>query len=253
MDNLLTMKTIITAVLLYFQALCVNNASAAVGPLINGNQINPRTAISISTLTVTGAAGVAVTSAPVTFSGNIANVVKLTEYDMTITGKTNGSTNPTLTMADSGSGITRLTNNGGILLRSKTSPNTGGIYLGGQGAVTGNVGLGQSDDIFTPTTALSVWGVITSSTAIPSVACNAGTGTLSATSTDQHGTITTGAASVNCTVTFSVAWPKTPVCIVGEGSTLALVRVSAVSTTAFTVAGTALNGDVLYYMCMGAP
>lgn len=107
----------------------------------------------------------------------------------------------------------------------------------------------------TNSTALTVYGVITSSTPIPSVSCTAGSPTLSASSTNSQGVITTGAASTSCTVTFATAkaWPKTPVCIAGEGTTLALVRVSAVSGTAFTVTATALNGDVIYYICMGAP
>ena len=49
-------------ILTLFALLLARSASAAVGPLINGNQINPHTAISISSLSVTGGGGMAVTN-----------------------------------------------------------------------------------------------------------------------------------------------------------------------------------------------
>src|ERR1035437_2457242 len=42
-------------------ALLLSSTAHAVGPLINGAQVNPQTAISISTLTVTGATGMVTT------------------------------------------------------------------------------------------------------------------------------------------------------------------------------------------------
>ncbi len=51
MDHLLNMRNLLTVIAL----LLASKASAVVGPLINGNQINPQTAISIASFTVTGA------------------------------------------------------------------------------------------------------------------------------------------------------------------------------------------------------
>ena len=96
-------------------------------------------------------------------------------------------------------------------------------------------------------------GLFVSSTAIPSVACDAGAPTIASNSTNQFGSIVAGAAATNCTITFSTTWPSTPVCLVTEGTSLISTRVSAISTTAFTVAGTTIGGDTIYYHCLGAP
>lgn len=56
--------------LLLLLAFMPTAASAAVGPQINGNQINPQTAISIATMSVTGAAGLSVTGPATASSGS---------------------------------------------------------------------------------------------------------------------------------------------------------------------------------------
>lgn len=56
-------------------------ASAAVGPLINGNQINPQTAISIASMSVTGAGGLDVTG-PITGSSGSFTATGNTQYSV---------------------------------------------------------------------------------------------------------------------------------------------------------------------------
>ena len=99
----------------------------------------------------------------------------------------------------------------------------------------------------------STGSVILSSGTSPTAACDAGTASLSVGSGPNHGTLTSGAASVNCTVTFNAAWPKAPVCNFISDTALGSPRISSVSTTAVTFAATLLNGAIIYYQCMGAP
>lgn len=95
-------------------------------------------------------------------------------------------------------------------------------------------------------------GVIVSSSVIPTISCNAGTGTLSSDSTNTFGSFTAGAAAANCTVTFSNnGWPTNARCVVVDDTSLISIRVSAQSNTAFTVAGTTISGDVIQYICLG--
>ncbi len=95
-------------------------------------------------------------------------------------------------------------------------------------------------------------GVIVSSSAVPTVSCNAGTGAMSADSTNNWGSFTAGSAAANCTVTFSGAgWPNNARCVIVDDTSLVAVRVSAQSKTAFTAAGTTISNDVIQYICGG--
>lgn len=125
------------------------------------------------------------------------------------------------------------------------------VVMTSTGTSFGVAGSGTNTPV--PTTALSVYGVVTSSTAIPTSTCDAGTPTVGANSTNQHGAITSGALATACTVTFSAAWPKTPVCTFISDTALGSPRVSAVSTTEVTFNATSFNGAIIYYQCMGAP
>lgn len=95
-------------------------------------------------------------------------------------------------------------------------------------------------------------GVIVSSSAIPTIACDAGTGALATYANNNWGAFTAGAAATNCTVTFSGdGWPNNASCVISERTSLVAARVSAQSKTAFTVAGTTISGDVIAYHCDG--
>src|ERR1035437_7586129 len=73
-----------------------------------------------------------------------------------------------------------------------------------------------------PTTALTVYGIVTSSSPVPSATCNAGTATIGANSGNQSGSLLAGTLAVNCTVTFKTPWPKAPVCICNVSTPLAI-------------------------------
>ena len=109
------------------------------------------------------------------------------------------------------------------------------------------VGIGTA----IPATKLSVYGIITSST----TQGTASVGTISATCTDQHCTLTPGAVSA-VTYTFGTAWPNNiPDCVALTNAAVPLaLSVTAVSKTALTItSGAALTGDTVTFMCMGAP
>ena len=76
-----------------------------------------------------------------------------------------------------------------------------------------------------------------------------GTGSITVGSGDMVGDVTaTGATS--CTITFNQAWTSAPFCMITEVTTAGSGRVSASSTTAFTVASLT-SGDRFLYHCFG--
>lgn len=78
--------------------------------------------------------------------------------------------------------------------------------------------------------------------------CGTGTGTV--VGDDQSGTVTTATAATACTVTFSKAYQKTPICTVTDNSLVGFADVSSISTTAVTFGiSSALTGGNLYYNC----
>lgn len=105
----------------------------------------------------------------------------------------------------------------------------------------------------TNSTALTLYGVITSSTAMGSIACNAGTGALATSATDQHGTFTAGASAANCTYTFKNPWPKTPDCFCADDTSILAIKATASRTTLICTASVTMSGDSISYFCFGAP
>lgn len=141
---------------------------------------------------------------------------------------------------------------GGIIVEGGAGGDTAHLVLGivsGVASFTGNVGLSTT----TPSTRLSVYGVITSSTTQGTIACNAGTGTLAATCTDQHCTFTAGASAANCTYTFGTAWPKTPDCICADDSSILAIKATASTTSVICTAAVTMSNDSITFLCMGAP
>lgn len=104
-----------------------------------------------------------------------------------------------------------------------------------------------------PTTALTVYGVITSSNPAPSITCSAGTGVVGAQSTSQAGSFVAGALATSCTITFSSAWPKRPSCFCNDETNTLLTRAVANTTTLVCSSLSALTGDTVTYGCQGAP
>ncbi len=113
----------------------------------------------------------------------------------------------------------------------------------------GNFGIKNA----VPTTALTVYGVITSSTTQPTIACSAGTGVIGVNATNQHGKFVAGAASANCTLTFSTAYPKAPSCWCNDESAIVVVQAISTTTTLKCSVAVTMGGDTINYGCMGAP
>lgn len=115
----------------------------------------------------------------------------------------------------------------------------------------GFVGVGIS----TPTTQLTVQGVITSSTTQGSISCSAGTGVLSATCSDQHCTFAAGTGATSCTYTFGHTLTQVPDCTAGTNAAIPIaVSVTSPSASSITLtAAAALTGDNVTFTCMGAP
>lgn len=107
--------------------------------------------------------------------------------------------------------------------------------------------------VYLQTSSLTVVGITLSSTTMGTVACNAGTGTLSTTATDQHGTFTAGVGAANCTYTFAKPWPKTPDCICADDSSILAIKATAATTSVVCTASVSMSGDNITYLCFGAP
>lgn len=198
----------------------IGNPQAATQPLsVETTGTGPKT---LATLTVPNAVG---NNATLDFSVNAAGtIVPVTQIVSTYTA----------------SGTVGLSFNtfGSSALRNS-------VMITGDGLVGVNT--------VAPTTALSVYGVITSSTAIPSFTCNAGTPVGNAVSTNQHGRFVAGASAANCTVTFSTAWPKAPACFCNDETTVLAMKAVATTTTLVCTVASTMGGDTITYGCMGAP
>lgn len=96
-------------------------------------------------------------------------------------------------------------------------------------------------------------GLQLSSSSIPSVACNAGTGVISAAATNSHGTFTAGVGAANCTVTFTTAFPKTPDCVCADDSSILALSPTNQTTSVKCTAAASMSGDTITYLCFGAP
>lgn len=106
-----------------------------------------------------------------------------------------------------------------------------------------------------PTSGLTVYGIIGSSTTTPTVTCTNGTPIMTVGSTSQFGSYSAGTLATGCTVTFGsgASFPSTPFCQCQANANL-LVFASAVSKTAVTcTAATAMTGDVITWNCGGPP
>lgn len=192
---------------------------------------------------------------------------KSTGVDDAITGErtfgigwTAGQLGPVLTVYNS---LDSAVANGALIKSAATSGGAGGylLHLMSNAAASGGtsrffVGLNGLAGINNqaPTTALTVYGVITSSTTQPAIVCNAGTPVKTPATTDQHGTFLAGIAAVNCTVTFGTAYPKIPVCLAGTDLAVPVALSTTESTSALVITGAAaLTGANIKYHCFAAP
>lgn len=130
-----------------------------------------------------------------------------------------------------------------------------GIFVasGTYNYLSGNVGIGAGNNL--APVALSVYGIIASSTTSPSsLTCNAGTPAWGATSTNQTGEFTVGIGSVFCTITWSVPYRLRPNCWCNNKTTTMAMR-AAEGTTNLLCIGAApfTTGDVIGYGCDAVP
>lgn len=99
---------------------------------------------------------------------------------------------------------------------------------------------------------VEAYGLFLSSTPIPSITCNAGTGVLASRSTNQHGEFVAGAGASSCTITFSTSWPKKPSCFCNDQSAILATRATPTTTTLICDVAITFSGDTIQYGCMGA-
>jgi hypothetical protein len=144
------MKKIILAIASL--TVLVGQAFAA-GVLINGSQINPQTAISISTLTVTGKTGLTATSS-VTAGGFYGAGAGLTGTAASLTAG-NVTTNANLTgdVTSSGNATTAVKASGAFTMTSTATVQGNAFSVGGSTLVVsgGKVGIGTTSPISTGT------------------------------------------------------------------------------------------------------
>lgn len=92
-------------------------------------------------------------------------------------------------------------------------------------------------------------GHIVSTGAAPVVsACGAGATIIGS---DLAGTVTTGAATTTCTITFNKAFTAAPTCVLGWPAANLASEAWSTTTTAITVTQTSAAGNPISYICIG--
>ena len=128
-------------------------------------------------------------------------------------------------------------------------PTSSSGFAGGTGWASQRFAVGTSS----PTVALTVYGVLSSSTTSPTVTCGAGSPVMTPGSTSQAGSYAAGALATSCTVTFTQPFNKAPFCFCQAFANL-LVYASATTASSVTCASaTAMTGDTIGYFCWGPP
>lgn len=96
------------------------------------------------------------------------------------------------------------------------------------------------------------YGHLTASStkATPSISsCGTGSPAMSANANDVAGSFVTGTSASSCTITFGSVYSATPIVVVSDSNTSAVVDVSSVSTTAFTISlASALSAVTVNYI-----
>ena len=88
--------------------------------------------------------------------------------------------------------------------------------------------------------------ILASGTAPTISACGTGTPTISG--GDNFGKVVAGTVATSCVINFGSTWGTAPSCNAASGTAIASLTVSA-TTTQLTIAGTALGGDTITWIC----
>lgn len=201
---------------------------------VNGNATIRGQETITSTLTVQGAGGMV--------------VAKITGTTTSVTFSTSVIITSTLTVQGTG-GISAAN----IIVTSTLTVQGNAFSVGASTLVVtgGKVGIGTN----APTTPLTVYGIIASSTTVGSISCSAGTAVLSATCSDQHCTFLSGIAATACTYTFGHTLTQIPSCVAGTDAAIPIaVSVTSPATTSITLtAAAAMTGDNVTFICNQNP
>lgn len=103
-------------------------------------------------------------------------------------------------------------------------------------------------------TNLTVYGVVQSSTPIPSISCDTAS-PIDPNSTDQAGGFTCANGASKCTITFSTPRATRPWCFCASQTTTRVWYADSVTTTSVECndAGVNCNGERVAYFCFGSP
>lgn len=126
-----------------------------------------------------------------------------------------------------------------------TASTTGSIFTV---AATTSPSIGSPVKLFD----VDQYGHLTASStpATPTIStCGTGSPAMGTNANDDTGNFVTGTSASACTITFGRAYATTPTVVVSDSNTTAVVDVSAVSTTGFTVSmASALSAVTVYYI-----
>lgn len=151
-----------------------------------------------------------------------------------------GSTSPYRSLGVQGSGFSFADQFGTEVFTLATASTTGPIFAI-EATTTGNAILWSEDQ----------YGHLTASStgAAPTISsCGTGSPAMGTNANDAVGSFLTGTSASGCTITFAHAYSSTPIVVISDSNTTAVIDVSAISTTAFTVSmASALSAVTVYY------
>jgi hypothetical protein len=122
-------------------------------------------------------------------------------------------------------------------------------FSGGNGRVSQTFAIANSS----PTVALTLYGVASSSTTSPTVTCGAGTPVMTPGSSTQAGSYAAGALATGCTVTFTQTFNKAPFCLCQATASLVVWASATTPASVTCTSATAMTGDTINYFCWGQP
>lgn len=129
-----------------------------------------------------------------------------------------------------------------------------GVGSGGGGSITIETAIAHGSDTvqdtLLPALTLDAVQHTTAGNTTNPPTCGAGCASISATSTDQRMTVTTGTAATSVVVNFGKTWLNAPVCVSETASATNLSGITAISASSITIGvATALTTAPIYIVC----